>query len=810
MTSEAPTWVSRYTTHDHNHTIKPYQSTIDHARAYAAELGPDMALAFDQLNHRTAMVLRAYIAAVYQEGHLFNEVERVQDAMKLYVEDAFGCWGTTWQFLSDQDETTIENSGMNEERGEWIGNPIYDPAILSLLQEFKIRRSPTNTDRSPCFDVILPFRKSNPIDRSQANVYQIFPRPHEPHACCVSSVLEWIQYVELTKGQRLHADDFLFPRPAKDDSIQLKKQFTVTEVSSRLNKFAADAGLMGHRYTRLDTHCFRRGGAQYRLLHPQDPWSLTAVKWWGGWSERESTEKILDYLLNESQYEASFGDMLSPQGSRTRGHADTAKLRVEMLMMKERFDSVLRAVARLENEVEALKLNNGSLRLDLKQDNVEYHRAVIQANMELRQEITGLADTIMSRLDKSQGSSSTPSYTQQRSTTGHSYSQQLSTTDLYSHSHAQRQQRQSHQSEHTNQPNNEDLDPPEEHEPAYEPRQQQKAPQEPPAERIPTILSWREAIKQWEEGDPENGLTVPLRDWSVAWRRRSGAHYIRKLIVKEYEHFDRDADKMHAVYGANMTGVVSRFVRAINKRHRRQTDGAARNRKKRTRGGAGSDSDDNVYLKEEEEDEEVEPLSVVPKLNDVDFGPPPVVKFVGDLSYLPVVPKINHWRQAIQQWEHGDPEKGLMVPIRDWPLEWRKADRVNKTYHNRKRIVDEFEACGRDEAEMRKIHGKKMDGAYSLLVSINSRRRKELRQRKEEEALEDAGRDDDDDDDDDVWEDALEQAEVEVKEEEEEPTLIRKRKYTPSGDKGVDSSKKFRPIRVQPRRQARTIVYRDD
>ncbi|KAG0013642.1 hypothetical protein BGZ81_000916 [Podila clonocystis] len=860
--------------------MKPYQSTIEHARAYASDLGPDMALAFDQLNHKTAMVLRAYIAAVYQEEHVFNEVERVHNAMKLYFEDTFGCWGTTWQFLSDQDDAAIENGGINEERGEWIGNPVYHPAILSLLQEFKaqdelegtyqanrrssisyqdmarliahlqkpetvkavgvglclffqsfaaiayslwltfdevlqikrghIRLLRMNTDRSPCFDVILPFRKSNPLDRSRANVYEIFPRPDEPHSCCVSSTLAWIQHIELTNGQRLHADDFLFPRLAKDDSIQLQKQFTVTEVSSWLIKLITDAGLMGHRYTRLDTHCFRRGGAQYRLLHPQEPWSLTAVKWWGGWSEKESTEKILEYLLDNTPYEASFGDMLSPHGSTTQGHADTARLHVELLMMKERFDSALRSVVRLENEVEALKMDNRDLRLDLKQDNVEYHRAVIQAKMELRQEIIGLGDAIISQLDKTHGSSSNRSYTQQRPPTGRSYSQQRSTTDSYSRSYTQRPRRQSYQSEPVDPLYYEDQNPPEENRPkeeeeSRESRQRQKAPLDPPAQRIPPILSWREAIQQWEVGDPENGLTVPLRDWSAAWRRRSGAHYIRKLIFKEYEHFDRDADKMRAVYGANMTGVVSRFVKAICKRHRRQT---AR-KKKRTRGCADSDSDDNVYLEEEGEDEQVEALSVVAKLDDDDFGPQPVVKFEGDLSHLPVVPKINHWRQAIQQWEHGDPERGLLVPIRDWPLEWRRTDRINKTYHNRRRIVDEYETCGRDEAEMRKIHGKKMDGAYSLLVSINNRRRKEQRQRKQEEALEDAGRDDDDDDDEvDVWEDALEEADIEVKEEEEVPILVRKRKNTPSE---VDASKMFKPSRVQPRRQARTTErYRDD
>ncbi|KAG0076675.1 hypothetical protein BGZ93_003905, partial [Podila epicladia] len=60
--TETPTWASGSTTQDHSHTMKPYQSTVDHACAYAAELGSDMALAFGQLDHKTAMVLRAYIA----------------------------------------------------------------------------------------------------------------------------------------------------------------------------------------------------------------------------------------------------------------------------------------------------------------------------------------------------------------------------------------------------------------------------------------------------------------------------------------------------------------------------------------------------------------------------------------------------------------------------------------------------------------------------------------------------------------------------------------------------------------------------
>lgn len=121
----------------HGHTMKRYHSTIDQAREYAAELGPDMVFAFDELSHKTTLVLRAYITAVSQEGHSYNETEFIRDTMKQFFEDTFGCRGEDWKFVPDRDEYNLIDETEGEERGHWTGNPVFDPAFVSMMQELK-------------------------------------------------------------------------------------------------------------------------------------------------------------------------------------------------------------------------------------------------------------------------------------------------------------------------------------------------------------------------------------------------------------------------------------------------------------------------------------------------------------------------------------------------------------------------------------------------------------------------------------------------------------------------------------------------
>lgn len=45
----------------------------------------------------------------------------------------------------------------------------------------------------------------------------------------------------------------------------------------------------------------------------EKPWSLKAVKWWGGWSSNDSVGTVMRYLLDElTAYEDDYGDLLMP------------------------------------------------------------------------------------------------------------------------------------------------------------------------------------------------------------------------------------------------------------------------------------------------------------------------------------------------------------------------------------------------------------------------------------------------------------------------------------------------------------------
>lgn len=181
------------------------------------------------------------------------------------------------------------------------------------------------------------------------------------------------------KHCELTADDFLFPGISKGDHILLKKPLSVTQLSAFLDKHARDSGLMERRYIRLDTHCFRRGGAQHRLIHAQDTWSLQSVRWWGGWFDTEPVEKIMEYLLDEPWHEADFGDMMAPHARRSRGYTGTARHTLEVLAMKEQCDSVIQS---MESK----------------------HRAAFsmieKENQELRQQIADLESIFSSQLER--------------------------------------------------------------------------------------------------------------------------------------------------------------------------------------------------------------------------------------------------------------------------------------------------------------------------------------------------------------------------------------------------------------------------
>ncbi|KAF9290040.1 hypothetical protein BGZ74_000578 [Mortierella antarctica] len=728
-----------------------------------------MASAFDELSHKTALVLRAYVAAVCQEGHSYSETEAIRDAMKQYFEDTFGCRGADWKFVPDRDEYSFMDEANDEERGHWTGNPVFDPVFVSTMQElkaqeeksqgarqakrrtaigyedmakfmlhlqkpttikaegeghclffqafaataftlwltfeevlklkrghFRFRRSDSNGP--PLFVVTVPFRNSNPIDPLQANVYDIYPQKDEQHSCCVTKLCQWIQWIEMQEFRQLMADEFLFPQLTNDDSIQVKKLWSVTQLSTLMNKYANDSGLMDHRYTRFDTHSLRRGGAQHRLKHAQDPWPFKAIKWWGGWTEKEPVERILEYLLDDYQYEASFGDMMSPHGSKAREHTDSTRHIMEVHTMREVIQSMdLRhtvTLARIEKENQDLRQQLAKLEFTIAQ---KLDKAVSALTPQVAAETHHLQPHLPSPSEQP----CLPSPSEQPCLPSPSEQPCLSSPSERPH------QQQGHRQTRQQQPKQQrpEQQPKKRHRRQLSPKQQsrQQVP-EPCREEnsyVPPVAHWWEAIQQWDIGDPENNLTIPLREWDAAMRRGNRSYYDRKLVATEFEFYGRSENKMRQVYGDSLDGGVRKLLTAI--RWRRSLG------QQQPRDDFGetqpSNYDNNVGECEQEEDRRPQRH----KKRTLDQG----------TNSRSVIPKISSWKDAIRQWEEGDPENGLALPL----SKWKAVPNGSKgTYAARQVIIEEFELLQRDEEKMHSVHGKSMDTVKALLQSIRSRR----------------------------------------------------------------------------------------
>ncbi|KAG6871385.1 hypothetical protein C0995_005271, partial [Termitomyces sp. Mi166 len=125
----------------------------------------------------------------------------------------------------------------------------------------------------------------------------------------------FLAYRELVTGKPICPDEYLFPYMSSNGAVHFDRPMTQGMVQQNINMFTSATGLMTY-YT---THCFRRGGAQYRFIHAPVRWSLNAVRWWGGWTEGESVNTLSKYLLNCVQtYEKNYSSQLLVDAPHTK------------------------------------------------------------------------------------------------------------------------------------------------------------------------------------------------------------------------------------------------------------------------------------------------------------------------------------------------------------------------------------------------------------------------------------------------------------------------------------------------------------
>ncbi|KAF9086002.1 hypothetical protein BGX27_003290 [Mortierella sp. AM989] len=91
----------------------------------------------------------------------------------------------------------------------------------------------------------------------------------------------------------------------------------------------------------------------------------------------------------------------------------------------------------------------------------------------------------------------------------------------------------------------------------------------------------------------------------------------------------------------------------------------------------------------------------------------------------PRIPDIITWKDAVQQWESGDIEKGLSVPLKLRTPRMRKTE--PSRYSQRKLIAMEFNLLHKSDKNMRDIHGGAVDLVSNLITSIRFHKRERKR-----------------------------------------------------------------------------------
>ncbi|KAG9061244.1 hypothetical protein KI688_007582 [Linnemannia hyalina] len=600
-------------------TSRSYQGHVKRALEYAAATAdPEYKTAFTTISAHTPTVLLAFIASkCEQSGCTFKTAECIRSALKQYFEATFNCQGDTWYC---------------DDLNNWTGNPVFDPTFVKyykslnrdgrsgvskkslatsyrdmtklighlqdsttieketegmclLFQAFaatgftlwtrneellRLQRRDLelglNTDAgTPYLTITLSFRKTNQSDALKANIYEIHPQPEDPDICCFTKLSTWIRWMERS-GQKLQPDDFVFPALDVRGRVKVKEPLSHTRVQALLDLFTRTSGLLDGRNGRFTTHCFRRGGAQYRFMFAKEKWSLKAVKWWGGWSEGEGMGTIMRYLLDEcNRYELGFSDMLSPVRQDSRhavfmGETDTPGMAPATQQGLATSLETLRATVDKETarQFSILKQEMQHRHETMERRHQESTKALLDAIRRLTETEPRQSAVVQHPLDP---------VTQEQAP---QLPQRIGQV-------VQQQQQQ----------------------------QQQPCVNPPATPRIPTISKWQDAVEQWENGDPSKGLLIPLRSWTKGMRKTDSVKYSqRKSIAMEFIYLGRNEVNVKDVHG-KASDTVRQLLKSIHQKNleRKHTDAV---------GTSSSGLQDHGREAEcEDEDEEVEPEPLV-------------------------------------------------------------------------------------------------------------------------------------------------------------------------------------------------------
>ncbi|KAJ7859386.1 hypothetical protein B0H13DRAFT_2570585 [Mycena leptocephala] len=321
--------------------------------------------AFDTITEQTPLALRALTA--YKCEHLergFASAEGLRSAFKDYFERVRGCQGDFWKYNSHTQKwegNPVFESGFKtyyeslKNRHNRTGTATQAlpmlPADLRLIMayldsaeaieyftvtqrlyfkahattaitlwtrndelvnlQFKdIKLNLLSHTNIPYHEFSLIFRKTNK-DPTKVQKYKVQVDLAHPEIDCYTHVATWKAHMESLLGRPLSGTDYVFPALASTGQIKFGEPTSRSAFETLLDDVVERSNVLHGRNGKFTTHCFRRGGAQYRFLWAERKWSLKAVKWWGGWSSNENVGTLMRYLLDELMaYEEGFSDIM--------------------------------------------------------------------------------------------------------------------------------------------------------------------------------------------------------------------------------------------------------------------------------------------------------------------------------------------------------------------------------------------------------------------------------------------------------------------------------------------------------------------
>ncbi|KAF7793056.1 hypothetical protein EIP86_004161 [Pleurotus ostreatoroseus] len=155
-------------------------------------------------------------------------------------------------------------------------------------------------------------RKNGTVSQIVGRNYKIYNITKQPEINMYYHLRQWRTWLEAVLLRRpMRPEDHLFPTISVNGQVQITVHINLTVVQSWINEAAVGVEITV-QYT---THSFRRGGAQYRFMWcPEGQrWSLSRVRWWGGWTEGEHSDTLVKYLVDVlDRFEHSHENALCP------------------------------------------------------------------------------------------------------------------------------------------------------------------------------------------------------------------------------------------------------------------------------------------------------------------------------------------------------------------------------------------------------------------------------------------------------------------------------------------------------------------